>query len=94
MKVKVQILFTLQHVKVCLGTVQTVQEESILFGVCQLNRENLLAGLLSMQNHLYVQVMIVVFTVRATLNPYILLMVIENLIKFEACLKLIRLSWH
>lgn len=47
-----------------------------------------------MQNHFNVQVMIVILAVRASLNPHILLVVIEHLIEFEAGLKLVWLRRH
>jgi hypothetical protein len=42
-----------------------------------------------MQNHFNVETMIVVFTVRASLDSHILLMIVEHLIKLEARLELI-----
>jgi hypothetical protein len=45
-----------------------------------------------MQNHFNVEAMIVVFTVRASLDSHILLMIVEHLIELESRLELIRLG--
>jgi len=47
-----------------------------------------------MQNHFNVEVMIVVFAVRAPLDSHVLLVIIEHLVELESSLELIRLSRH
>ena len=47
-----------------------------------------------MQNHFNVEVMIVVFAVRAPLDSHVLLVIVEHLIELEASLELIRLGRH
>ena len=47
-----------------------------------------------MQYHFNVEVVIVVFAIRAPLNSHVLLVVVEHLIEFKARFELIRLGRH
>ena len=47
-----------------------------------------------MKYHFNVEVMIVVFAIRASLDSHVLLVIVEHLIELEASLELIRLGRH